>query len=443
MTVDTRELVVKVAFLLGVKRSLVFKYYDECYHDTFNSLFEDRNATIIRYLCKIRTTLFQRFGKTDYEMKFNLSNLDRLEWFDAENIHQLEEWGIPIIKANYRCELYLEDVTGLINEYIDNCRPIFEDWINFEYIRNLFYIPKYTKKNVLRAEREKYKLNFSYYPFQMYIYWKEPKECGNKLHSDEKFLNFIYTLNGDYIGDRSKFRDATEDTKTNIYDFIRDGYKIAIAVDCENSDVFKIYGVLKNLNQEELARIEKIMLFDDAHTTTAWEWLGKFTKIPIQHIEVERVTELKSLVDIKMTAGVCTAFYRDGIDSFIICSSDSDFWGLISSLPKANFLVMYEYSKCGRPIKEALEEHGIFHCAIDDFFTGNATELKRSVLLDKLKEWLPQILGMNGMELTRRLYEETRITTSEKEIENFYNKYIKTLRLKIHEAGEFYIDICD
>lgn len=81
---------------------------------------------------------------------------------------------------------------------------------------------------------------------------------------------------------------------------------------------------------------------------------GKFIHIPVFHEEVERVTDRKSLVDIKMTAGVCEAYYKDNIDSFILCSSDSDYWGLISSVKDAHFLVMYEYSKCGQSIKDAL-----------------------------------------------------------------------------------------
>lgn len=443
MTVDKRDVVATVAYMIGVRKETLNKYYEESCSELLETLYNDQNATTIRYLCKLRTTLFQKFKKTDYEMKYNLSNLDRLEeWYDTDNIKKLESWGIPIIQVNYSSEKYMEDFTRLINENIDKCEYLFHDWVKFEYIRELFCIPKHTKKNVFKSEFEKYMKNLNNYPFQMYIYW-EPRERGNILFNDDKFLSIIYTQHKDYFWDKSKVKDADEDTKADIYEFIREGYKVAIAVDCENSDVFKLYGVLKNLNPDELARIEKIMLYDDYHTSTAWEWLSKFTKIPVEYIEVNRVTELKSLVDIKMTAGVCTAFYKDGIDSFIICSSDSDFWGLISSLPEANFLVMYEYSKCGNPIKEALEEHDILNCAMDDFCTGNATDLKKAVLIDKLKSYAPQIVGMNGRELARKLYGDTRITTTEAEIDNFYNKYIKTMRLKINEDGFFYVEVAD
>ncbi len=441
MRVDTKEIVATVAYMIGVREEILERDYREEYSELLDSLTNNREATIIRYLSKLRTTLFQKFKKTNDEMKYNLANLDRLEWYDHEEIKQLEAWGIPIINVNYSSEKYMEDFTKLINEHIDACEGLFRDWIKFEYIRDLFVIPKYTKKNVLRAEFEKYIKNRNNYPFHMYIHW-EPRDSGNILYNDEKLLSIVYGQHKDYFWDKSKVKNATEDIKANIYEFIDAGYKVAIAVDCENSDVFKLYSVLRNLNQDEINKIEKILLYDDYHTSTAWEWLSKFTKIPVEYIEVERVTDAKSLVDIKMTAGVCSAFYKDNIDSFIICSSDSDFWGLISSLPDANFMVMYEYAKCGQAIKNAMIEHGVVNCSVDDFCTGNATELKRAVLVDKVESYLPEIVGMNGRELVRRAYTETRITYTEADIDNFYNKYIKNIRLKIDDEGVFYVEMC-
>ena len=67
-------------------------------------------------------------------------------------------------------------------------------------------------------------------------------------------------------------------------------------------------------------------MYDDYHTSIGWDWLYQFTSIPVEHVEVQRVTDRKSLVDIMMTAGVCKSYYEDGIDSFILVSSDSDYW---------------------------------------------------------------------------------------------------------------------
>ena len=432
MTVDTKEIVTTIGYMIGVKKNILEQCFGEEYHELLQTLYVNKETSIIRYLCKLRTTLMQKFKKTDDEMRFNLKNLNSMDFYDQDNIKQLEKWGFEIIKPNYRSEKYMLDLAGLISANIDNCFELFPDWVNWNYIKDLFVIPQYTKKGVLKSEFNIYMKN---------IHWK-PEDHGSILYTDGKFLGIIYRQHNDIFTDFTKYKDAHSETKNNIYDFIDRSYKTAIAVDCENSDVYKLYSVLKNLNQDELSKIEKIVLYDDYHTTSGWDWLEKFTKIPIEHIEVNRVTDQKSLVDIKMTAGVCTDYYENNITSFILVSSDSDYWGLISTLTKAEFLVMYEHSKCGQAIKRALSEHNIYYCSIDDFCSGNIEELKKAVLFSCLEKYLPEIISLNGKELVRKIYEEARISASEKEMENFYDRYIKTLRLRVDNDGKFTVEIC-
>ena len=334
----------------------------------------------------------------------------------------------------------MQDLTRLINENIDKCSHLFYDWLNWEYIRDLFFVPKYNKNGVMKDEFNKYMANIEHYPFQMYIHW-QPADVGSIVYSDRKFLKIIYGQHNDSFTDYTKYRDADDETRNNIYNFIDSAEKTAIAVDCENSNPYKLYSVLKGLNQDELAKIEKITLYDDPNTTAGWDWLSKFTQIPVEHIEIDRVTDRKSLVDVRMTASVVTDFYRDGITSFIIVSSDSDFWGLIESLPKAKFLVMYEYEKCGTAIKNALAQHGIYYCAIDDFCTAGTEDMKRAVLFAELEKHLPSLVGENPLDLTHKIYEATRVTATMKEMENFCNRYVKTLRLKVNSEGKFEIEI--
>ena len=438
MPVDTKEVVTTIAYMIGVRMTALKSSYPEC-EELIEKLHADKDATVIRYLSKLRTALLLHFKKTDTAMRYDLKNLNSLEWYDQDNIKQLEKWGFTIIQANHRSDKYMEDFTKLINENIDKCSRLFYDWLNWDYIRDLFYIPKYNKKDVMVNEFNKYMANLEHYPFQMYIHWK-PEEAGSIVYSDRKFLKIIYSQHNDYFADETKYHDADDETRNNIYDFIESSEKTAIAVDCENSNPFKLYSVLKGLNPDELAKIDKITLYDDVNTTDGWDWLSKFIKIPVEHIEIERVTDRKSLVDVRMTASVVTDFYRNGITSFIIVSSDSDFWGLIKSLPDAKFLVMYEYEKCGSDIRTALDEHGIYNCAIDDFCSANTEELKRTVLLTALEKRIPNLLGENPLELTHKIYEETKVTATKKEMENFCNRYVKTLRLKIVD-DKFVIEI--
>ncbi len=96
----------------------------------------------------------------------------------------------------------------------------------------------------------------------MYVHWI-PVDAGSILYSDGKFLSVIYKQHDDHFDDYIKYRDAHSETKNNIYDFVKQSNRTAIVVDCENSDVYKLYSVLRNLDADELNKIEKIYLYDD------------------------------------------------------------------------------------------------------------------------------------------------------------------------------------
>lgn len=437
---NTKDIVSKVAYLIGVKKTILYNQFETEYPGFLQEMNDHQPARTIRSLCKLRMTLLHRFKKVDDMLRFELKNLKTIEFFDKNDIIQLEKWGIPVTQVNFRSSLYMEHFNNLIQEHIDDCKELFPDWLKWEYLRSLFLMPKNKKTDIAKSEFAKYMGNMEYYPYQAYIYW-QPKDCGNMLFNDQKFVSILYDMNDDYFAEDEKVLDAGESTKTTIYDFIERGERTAIIVDCENSDVYKLYATLKNLNQEELQKVKKIILFDDIHTTHAWSFLSHFTNIEVEHVEVERVNDYKSLVDIKMTAGACKEFYANDIRSFILVSSDSDFWGLISSLPQAEFLVMIEYSKCGKDIKEALEKSGIFYCSIDDFCSGNIAELKNYALQEELKAQLEQAFSLNAHTLLETVYRNCRIQASETEQKNFYDRYLRTLQLAMDADGNYHIAV--
>ena len=440
-TVDRADVVCVVAYMLGIPNERLDEYYSHRHSKLLEQVRNDKDTTIIRYLSKIRTIIMNNFLAVDNEMRYNLSNLDRMNYFDKKEIDILNKWGVQVIQPNYRSDKYILHLTKLIDDYIDNCKKYFPETVKFDYIRSLFVVHKYKHKDVMVQEYKKFKGMKNLYPFQTYMYW-EPVECGNILYNDAKFLGIVYAQHDEEFYEGYKYKDATDETKQSIYDFIHNSEQVVMVVDCENADPYKLYGVLKNLDKEDTKLISRIILYDDYHTTIAWDYIQTFIDLPVEHIEVPRVTDFKSLVDMQMAVGVSAAYYRDGIDSFVLCSSDSDFWGLISSIPEARFLVMYEYSKCGAAIKEALKSRNIFHFAMDDFYMANASNLQKIVLKKVLQNYLPNVVGEDGWELTKQIYSDAYIQASEGEMQRFYEKYIKRLRLKMDEKGKFYI-ACD
>ena len=118
-TVSRAEVAAIVAYMLGLDDEHLEEYYSHHYAQLLQSLRSDKNATIIRYLCSIRTILMNNFLQVDNEMRYNLSNLDRMKYFNREEISQLDKWGVHVIQPNYRSDKYIYLLTELIDKHID------------------------------------------------------------------------------------------------------------------------------------------------------------------------------------------------------------------------------------------------------------------------------------------------------------------------------------
>ena len=212
-------------------------------------------------------------------------------------------------------------------------------------------------------------------------------------------------------------------------------------VDCENSDPYRLCATFVNLDQEYLDKISRIILFDDLHASSAWKILEQYTSIPVEYILTKRVKEDKSLVDMKLATRACKEHYQNDVDSFIIVSSDSDYWGLIETLNDARFLVMVEREKCGADIKRALDENGIFYCYIDSFYSGNAAEIQNAALNMELNRMLHEQVNFNAKNLFKQALHNARLNLSPAEKQQFYNRHIRQMTLKIEDDGSVSVEL--
>ncbi len=437
----THEIVSKVAYLIGVHKIHFEKEQAPFLTDIYLQLDRDKSARIIRHLSIVRTAIIRNFKSINDKMRYEYrSFLSLTEFLPMDSIHQLSSDGVSFIKKSSSfLSHHIIEINRLLSDRINNCKHLFPTWLKWEYIRDLFVMPNGLTDEGTKDASDLFYANKSSYPYQIYINWR-PSDAGNILFNDKKFASLLYEQHNDYFADESKVSDAGDKVKANVYDFIATANTVIIVVDCENSDPYKLCSTLKNLDDSYLQKVSKIILFDDVHTVDAWKILEDYTQIPIEHILIERLKHQKSLVDIKLTVRVSQEHYTGQADSFILVSSDSDYWGMISSMPSARFLVMVEREKCGPDIKEALINSGIFYCYLDDFYSGNS-DIKNRALFSELYRYLDSSIHLNVNAMLDESLKATRIYMSPAERSQFFDKHIRNMTLVIDENGNVSLEL--
>ena len=439
---STYEIVSKVAYLIGVPKRIFENEHEAPKMEIYSKLDQDKTARIIRHLCIIRTAIERNFRHINERMKFSYLSISSMpEYVPQDSLNQLNTDGVNFIKkSSTKLCHHIMEINRLISDRINNCKKFFPLWLNWDYLKNLFLMPDGLKEEGTKAAADIYYSHLLFYPYQMYINW-EPEEAGNILYNDKKFVTLLYRWNNDCFTEYSKVSDVGSYIKGSIYEFIGSSDKVVVVVDCENSDPYKLCATLKNLSSEYTQKITSIILFDDVHTASAWRILDSFTNIPVEHMMVERVKQNKSLVDVMLIARTCQEHYKNNVDSFVLVSSDSDYWGLISSLPEARFLVMIERENCGPDLKNALFNAGIFYCYIDDCYSGNAEDIKLGALFKEMYRYIDQSVRLNINEMFDEALRATRIEMSPSEKSQFLAKYLKTMQMTIADNGDVVLQL--
>lgn len=437
---STYTIISKVAYLIGVEKRHFEPDYEAPKVDVFMELERSKNARIIRNLCMLRTAIEQNYGSLNDQMTYYLKNLNSFpDMIPQDSLRQLEADGVSIIKANCRLNQYIININKLIADRINNCKTVFPIWVEWRYIRELFIMPNGQSENGIKAAAMEYYANRNRYPYQVYINWT-CGEDGNILYNDKKFITLLYAAHKDTFIDFSKVTDASVSVKDGIYRFLDDNSRAVIIVDCENSDPYKLCATLTNLDKQSLLdKIAKIILCDDVNTTSAWAILNSFTDIPVEHFITKRIVANKSIVDQSLCVKACREHYENHADAIILFGSDSDYWALFSQLDIVNYFVMVESAKFGTKHKDALDEAGIPFCYIDDFCTGNSNRIKVDAMLKEVRRTLQDAIQLNVKDMLRDAYLATRAEMSKAEREQFYDRYIKSMRLVIGDDGNLAI----
>ena len=405
--------------------------------DVYDRLELNKNARVVRNLCMIRARMERGYKNLFDGFKEGRSVLSMSEYVPADALAQLAKDGVRLSqKPNTSPIEYITQLNGEIQNRINNCKSIVPEWINWEYVKEIFIMPKGTTEAGAKAAAAEYYENMACYPYKTYINIPVPHEDGNILRNDKKFVTTLYHNNLDEFSDLNKVIDVSSQIKVDIYDFLNKGEKVVMIVDCENSNVYNIINMLRSLEWEHVQRVSKIILVNDVHQNIGWQELGKYTDLPIEHIMTQRVMDNKSLVDGTLIAKAFTELYEENVDAFVLLSSDSDFWTLIDAMhSKAKFLVMVEHMKCGPDYKDILANAGVFFCYLDDFNAGEESEqMKNDILLRTLTNEI-NINSFNLKQTLDKALEDLRIDMNAAHKEQFYKNHLKPLQIVIDEDG--------
>lgn len=427
------DIVSTTAYLLGIKRWVFESETEPLKQEIFEKLEKERNAKIMRNLCMLRNLTEHNFMKILLEIRKgnNISNIPDL--LPTDTMMELYDAGINIYQELYNPSLFIIHINTLITQRVGNCRGYFPEWINWDYLKDIFIMKDGTTPEGQKRAADFFYSHMDYYPYRQYMNWPA-KKLGNILKNDRRFLSLLYEWNGDEFTATNLVSDISSLTKDNIYSFIENSKKCVFIVDCENSDPYSFCAAIKSLDKEKLGKIDNIILYDDINAASAWDMVSSYIDIPVEYVLIERVKENKSLTDVKVITRACKEFYTNNADSFVLVSSDSDYWGLIEELPEANFLVMVEHDKCSPALKGTLLENNIFYCYLDNFYAGGGEEIKQDALHKELAKKIRESFTLNLNELMHDVLKKTRIDMSEEEIRRFISRRIK---------GQIDVDIDD
>ena len=306
----------------------------------------------IRKLCSLRSMIIANFTEINEQFSsgVELRDIDATGWI----VNDLALLGITINNAHSLSRNVIA-LNELIDDRVKDVSLEF-DYLPEEWIQELFHMPNGDTVGGVQDALRRYRQFKNYYPYQRYINWPfaetpEEKRSKNVLGNDRTLHEMLADIH------RNKF--------TQLCDFAGVAGDAVVVVDCENSDAQRLYDSMEVV--KHLAR--KIILVDDTHTNLMWdEIVQEFRKegISIEHDELPRLKEQKSLVDLRVVAKACEEHYKNNIQHFILVSSDSDMWALINSLQDATFLVLAERCKSGDVYVEELTKQGIKYMFMED-----------------------------------------------------------------------------
>lgn len=172
-------IVSKVAYLLGVNKRIFENDHEPPKMEVFKKLELDKKARIVRNLCLLRNQLEHNFLKVCQGIQQEgRSILGMPEYMSIDAMQMLSEDGIDIYTYLKEPTPYLANLNMNIKNRINNCRDIFPQWINWEYLSEIFIMPNGLTEEGQKNAAAFFYENMTFYPYGQYLNWPATEE-GN------------------------------------------------------------------------------------------------------------------------------------------------------------------------------------------------------------------------------------------------------------------------
>ena len=155
------DIISRVAYLIGVPKRIFDNENETPKLEIYKSLDLQKKARIIRNLCILRTQLERNFLKICHGIqRDNRTMVGMSEYLPMECFQALSEDGIDIYQHMSEPTPFLIHINTNIKDRINNCRDIFPQWINWNYLSKIFIMPNGTAEGGTKkaAELQEYRI---------------------------------------------------------------------------------------------------------------------------------------------------------------------------------------------------------------------------------------------------------------------------------------------
>ena len=429
---NQHDLATLVAYIIGVTRDQFGEGH--LFNDTFEEMDRQDNLKIIRCLSILRTNILRGSAQISRMKKMTNASLRASGMVDTEAYDYLSGKNIRINAEKTNSAYgFLIPVNRYIKERIGNCKSAFPDWLSWNYMLNILIMENGLSLDGCKAAADKFYSSIDFYPFRFYINWPGvPQYLGNILASDERFVRWLYEVNGDEFIDITKVKDIKGEKKEAVYGFLESAVHAVALVDCENTDPYRLFAAFTGLSEYK-DKISRLILIDDPHTVNVWKSLENLLPFPVEHVLVERVAKNKSLVDHKLIIRACMEFYQNNVDSFMLISSDSDFSELIRSLP-ARFIVFLDKEYVGGAFLAFLKDNRVPFCEIDEFLSKSGDELRNQHIRSKVAAKLEALFENGINDIFEEVLKEEYLTLPAVEKEELRRSIAMNLKISFTDG---------